>query len=87
MQYDDPKTAPKVQPTKEVVEKDTIVNGILYIKNPVILNSGFSNNAKGKGKDENHQVQLFILNPENGFKLCCNQRYKYSNGSSSSRNR
>lgn len=58
------KTVPMIQPTKKVVEKDTIVNGILDIKNPVILNSGSSNGkGKGKGKDKNKDVQLFVLNP------------------------
>jgi len=56
------KTGPKVEPTKEVVEKDTIVNGILDLRNPVILNSD-SSNGKGKGKDEEEKVQLFVLNP------------------------
>ena len=56
------KTGPKVEPTKEVGEKDTIVNGILDLKNPVILNSG-SSNGKGKGKDKNKDVQSFVLNP------------------------
>ncbi|MBZ9623497.1 serine/threonine protein kinase [Clostridium sp. FP2] len=42
-------TKPKVEPAAEVVEKDTIVKGILDIKNPVILSSGTSN---GKGKDK-----------------------------------
>jgi len=57
-------TVPKVQPT-EVVEKDTIVKGILNSKNPVISSSG-SRNVKGKGKggkDEEEKVQLFVLNP------------------------
>jgi len=58
------KTGPKVEPTKEVVEKDTIVNGILDLRNPVILNSD-SSNGKGKGKDEEEKVQLFC------FKSCC----------------
>jgi len=60
------KTGPQVEPTREVVEKDTIVNGILDIRNPIILSSG-SNNVKGKGKDDkddDKDVQLlFILNP------------------------
>ena len=60
-----PKTAEKteVQPPKEVVEKDTIVRGILDMKKPIILSSG-SSNKKGKGmdKDENLHVQ-FNLNP------------------------
>lgn len=57
------KTERKVQPAKEVVEQDTIVNGILDINNPVILSSG-DNNVKGKGKDKNKDknVQL-VLNP------------------------
>ncbi|MCB2300799.1 serine/threonine-protein kinase [Clostridium tagluense] len=42
-------TKPKVEPAAEVVEKDTIVMGILDIKNPVISSSGTSN---GKGKDK-----------------------------------
>lgn len=46
------KTETKVQPAKEVVEQDNIVNGILDISNPIILNSGDSN-VKGKGKDKN----------------------------------
>lgn len=46
------KTETKVQPAKEIVEKDNIVNGILDISNPIILNSG-DNNVKGKGKDKN----------------------------------
>lgn len=57
------KTVPMVQPTKEVVEKDTIVNGILDLKNPVILNSG-SSNGKGKGKGKaKSKDESFILNP------------------------
>lgn len=56
------KTGPNVEPTKEVMEKDTIVNGILDLRNPVILNSG-SSNGKGKGKDKNKAVQSFVLNP------------------------
>ncbi|MDR3586764.1 MAG: protein kinase [Desulfosporosinus sp.] len=63
-----PKTAevtePKVQPTKEVVEKDTSVNGVLDIRNPVILNSGPAPGpGKGKGKDKNKDVKSFVLNP------------------------
>lgn len=56
------KTAPKGEPTKEVVEKDTIVNGILDLRNPVILNSG-SSSGKGKGKAKSQGVESFILNP------------------------
>ncbi len=56
------KIAPKVEPTKEVVEKDTIVKGILDLGNPVNLNSG-SSSGKGKGKDRNKNLQAFVLNP------------------------
>ena len=54
-------TVPKVQPT-EVVEKDTIVKGILNSKNPVIPSSGSKGKDKGD-KDEEDKVQLFVLNP------------------------
>ncbi len=64
-----PKVQPKqaVQPPKEVVETDTIVKGILYIKKPVTLSAGSSNKKgkgkdKGKDKDKNLHVQ-FTLNP------------------------
>jgi len=55
-------TVPKVEPTKEVVEKDVIVNGILDLRNPVILNAG-PGSEKGKGKDRNKGIQSFVLNP------------------------
>ncbi|MBZ9634922.1 serine/threonine-protein kinase [Clostridium sp. FP1] len=44
-------TKPKVEPAVEVVEKDTIVKGLLDIKNPVILGPS-SSNGKGKDKDK-----------------------------------
>ena len=64
------KTEQKVEPTKDVLEKDTIVNGILDIENPITLSSS-SSDVKGKGKDkdkdkdkdEDEDVQLFVLNP------------------------
>lgn len=63
------KTEPKVQASKEVVENDNIVNGILDINNPVILSSN-DNNVKGKGKDKNKHKDKnkvknvqFVLNP------------------------
>jgi serine/threonine protein kinase len=56
---------PEVQPPKEVVEKDSIIRGILDSKKPVILNSGSSNGkSKGKDKDEDKKLNVqFILNP------------------------
>jgi hypothetical protein len=56
---------PEVQPPKEVVEKDSIIRGILDSKKPVILNSGSSNGkSKGKDKDEDKKPNVqFILNP------------------------
>ncbi|MGH4121985.1 MAG: serine/threonine-protein kinase [Clostridium sp.] len=67
-------TKPKVEPAAEVVEKDTIVKGILDMKNPMMLSSEPSSNGKGKDKgrnkdkdkdkdkDENQLVQ-YNLNP------------------------
>ncbi len=52
------------QPPKEIVEKDTLVRGILDSKKPVILSS--SSSGKGKGKDKNEEKNLhlqFVLNP------------------------
>ena len=56
------KTGSEGQSTKEVVEKDTMVNGILDIGNPGITNSG-SSNVKGKGKDKTNNGQLYVLDP------------------------
>jgi len=63
------KIEPNVQPSKEVVENDTIVNGALDINNPIRLSSGDNNikdkdknKNKKKNKDEDKNVQ-FILNP------------------------
>ena len=58
------KTVPIIQLTKEVVEKYTIVNGILDIKNPVVLNSGPGpSDRKGKGTPKSKDVISFVLNP------------------------
>jgi serine/threonine protein kinase len=59
-----PKTAESQAP-KEVVEKDTVIRGVLDSKKPVVLNSGSSNGkGKGKDKDEDKNIQLqFALNP------------------------
>ncbi|HBP65544.1 MAG TPA: hypothetical protein DD730_15100 [Desulfosporosinus sp.] len=67
MDHPSPKIADKTgsgegQSPREVVEKDTMVNGILDIGNPVITNSG-SSNGKGKGKDKTNNVQVYVLNP------------------------
>jgi serine/threonine protein kinase len=64
---DEPKveTKPEVLPPKDVVEKDTIVRGILDSKRPIILNSG-SRGGKDKGKDKGEDKSLhaqFVLNP------------------------
>jgi serine/threonine protein kinase len=67
-----PKTAepkveakPEIQPPKEVVEKDSIIRGVLDSKKPVVLSSGSSNGkTKGKAKEDDKQLHVqFILNP------------------------
>ncbi|MFA6941860.1 MAG: serine/threonine-protein kinase [Clostridiaceae bacterium] len=56
---DVPKTAePKVLPPKEVLEKDTIVRGILYMKEPDISSSD-RDKRKGKGKDKSEDENSY----------------------------
>src|SRR5665648_26431 len=59
-------TVPKVQPIIEVVEKDTIIKGILNSKNPVIPNSDSSNvkdKHKGNKDKPEEKIQIFVLDP------------------------
>ncbi|MHC1685501.1 MAG: serine/threonine-protein kinase [Clostridiaceae bacterium] len=63
-----PKTVEKTeQPAKEVIERDTIVKGILDFNNPVILSvedNDTKDKNKNKNKDKNKDKNLqFILNP------------------------